>query len=101
MLGAIFEMGMGASGFCFEFDVASNNLTTILVTTAGAGARLWMAGQGRQRIRMATFCVLAGNGDFGGVSQWGDADLTPARMLCSEARRRRLSPGLTVPSLGG
>jgi len=73
--GTIFETGTGASGFCFAFDVASNKLTTMLAMTAGAGAGIWMAGQGAAADPQGNLYVLTGNGDFDGASQWGESFL--------------------------
>jgi len=73
--GTIFETGKGASGFCFAVDVATNQLTTMLATTAGAGAGIWMAGQGVAADAQGNLYVLTGNGDFDGVSQWGESFL--------------------------
>jgi hypothetical protein len=73
--GTIFETGTGASGFCFAFDVASNKLTTMLAMTAGAGAGIWMAGQGAAADPQGNLYVLTGNGDFDGMSLWGESFL--------------------------
>jgi len=69
--GTIFETGTGASGFCFAFDVASNNMSAMLAMTAGEGAGVWMAGQGAAADTQGFLYVLTGNGDFDGVSQNG------------------------------
>jgi hypothetical protein len=80
--GTIYETGMGAAGFCFAFDVASNTVSAMLATTAGEGAGVWMAGQGPAADAQGNLYVLTGNGDFDGVSQWGESFLklkyTPA-----------------------
>jgi hypothetical protein len=80
--GTIFETGTGASGFCFAFDVASNKMSAMLALTSGEGAGVWMAGQGAAADPQGFLYVLTGNGDFDGVSQWGESFLklkyTPA-----------------------
>jgi hypothetical protein len=73
--GTIFETGTGASGFCFAFDVASNTMSAMLAMTAGEGAGVWMAGQGAAADAQGFLYVLTGNGDFDGVSQWGESFL--------------------------
>jgi hypothetical protein len=73
--GTIFETGAGADGFCFAFDVASNTLSAMLAMTAGEGAGVWMAGQGAVADPQGDLYVLTGNGDFDGVSQWGESFL--------------------------
>jgi hypothetical protein len=80
--GTIYETGMGAAGFCFAFDVASNTVSAMLATTAGEGAGVWMAGQGAAADAQGNLYVLTGNGDFDGKTQWGESFLklkyTPA-----------------------
>src|SRR6516162_7692384 len=73
--GTIFETGMGASGFCFAFDVATNHVTAMLATTAGEGAGIWMAGQGAVAGPDGSLYVLTGNGDFDGLNQFGESFL--------------------------
>jgi hypothetical protein len=74
--GTIFETQAGvASGYCFAFDVASNTVSAMLATTAGEGAGVWMAGQGAVADAQGFLYVLTGNGDFDGVSQWGESFL--------------------------
>jgi hypothetical protein len=80
--GTIYETGAGASGYCFAFDVASNKLSAMLALTAGEGAGVWMAGQGPAADAQGYLYAVTGNGDFDGVSQWGESFLklkyTPA-----------------------
>ncbi len=81
--GTINETQAGvASGYCFAFDVASNTIAAMLAMTAGQGAGIWMAGQGAAADDQGFLYVLTGNGDFDGVSQWGESFLklkyTPA-----------------------
>jgi len=80
--GTIYETGVGASGYCFAFDVASNKLSAMLALTAGEGAGVWMAGQGAAADTQGNLYVVTGNGDFDGVRQWGESFLklkyTPA-----------------------
>jgi hypothetical protein len=64
-----------SSGFCFAFDVASNKVSTILAMTAGQGAGVWMAGQGPAADPEGFLYILTGNGDFDGMSQWGESFL--------------------------
>jgi hypothetical protein len=80
--GTIYETAPGASGYCFAFDVASNTLSAMLALTAGEGAGVWMAGQGAAADAQGNLYLVTGNGDFDGVSQWGESLLklkyTPA-----------------------
>lgn len=73
--GTIQETTNGAAGFCFAFDVATNSLATIMATTAGRGAGVWMAGQGPAADTDGDIYLITGNGDFDGVSQWGESFL--------------------------
>lgn len=73
--GTIYETGMGANGFCFAFDVASNQVSAMLAMTAGEGAGVWMAGQGAAAGPDGSLYVLTGNGDFDGKTQWGESFL--------------------------
>jgi hypothetical protein len=73
--GTIYETAAGASGYCFAFDVASNKMTAMLALTAGEGAGVWMAGQGAAADPEGNLYVITGNGDFDGVSQWGESFL--------------------------
>jgi hypothetical protein len=73
--GTVFETSAGASGYCFAFDVQSNSITTMLALTAGAGAGVWMAGQGAAADPDGFLYVITGNGNFDGVSQWGESFL--------------------------
>lgn len=74
--GTINETQAGvASGYCFAFDVASNTVTAMLAMTSGEGAGVWMAGQGAAADSEGFLYVLTGNGDFDGVSQWGESFL--------------------------
>ncbi|MFZ0440904.1 MAG: hypothetical protein WAL76_22465, partial [Candidatus Sulfotelmatobacter sp.] len=80
--GTTYETGAGASGYCFAFDVASNTVSAMMALTAGEGAGVWMAGQGAAADSQGYLYVTTGNGDFDGVSQWGESFLklkyTPA-----------------------
>ena len=73
--GTVNETGQGASGYCFAFDVASNKLSALLPLTSGGGAGVWMAGQGAAADPQGNLYVITGNGDFDGVSQWGESFL--------------------------
>ena len=73
--GTIFETNTGAAGFCFAFDAAGNKLTAMLALTAGEGAGVWMAGQGIVADPQGNLYVLTGNGDFDGVTQFGESFL--------------------------
>jgi hypothetical protein len=73
--GTIQETGDGASGFCFAFDVASNTVSAMMATTAGEGAGIWMGGQGAAADPEGNLYVLTGNGDFDGISQFGESFL--------------------------
>ena len=74
--GTIFETQAGvASGYCFAFDVATNKVSAMLALTAGEGAGVWMSGQGAAADPEGFLYVLTGNGDFDGVSQFGESFL--------------------------
>ena len=74
--GTINETEAGiAAGYCFAFDVASNTVSAMLALTAGEGAGVWMAGQGPAVDAQGYLYVITGNGDFDGVSQWGESFL--------------------------
>jgi hypothetical protein len=73
--GTIFETAVGASGYCFAFDGVSNKVTAMLALTAGEGAGVWMAGQGAAADAQGFLYVITGNGDFDGISQWGESVL--------------------------
>lgn len=74
--GTINETQAGvASGYCFAFDVASNTVSAMLAMTSGEGAGVWMAGQGAAADPEGLLYLLTGNGDFDGVSQWGESFL--------------------------
>jgi hypothetical protein len=74
--GTINETQAGvASGYCFAFDVATNSISAMLALTSGEGAGVWMAGQGPAADAQGFLYVLSGNGDFDGVSQWGESFL--------------------------
>ena len=47
----------------------------MVATTAGEGAGVWMAGQGVAADPDGFLYLLTGNGDFDGVSQWGESFL--------------------------
>jgi len=73
--GTVLETAAGASGYCFAFDVASNKLSAMLALTAGEGAGVWMAGQGAAADAQGFLYLITGNGDFDGVTQWGESFL--------------------------
>lgn len=74
--GTINETQAGvASGYCFAFDIATNKVSAMLAMTAGEGAGVWMAGQGAAADSDGFLYVVTGNGDFDGVSQWGESFL--------------------------
>jgi len=74
--GTIYETQAGvASGYCFAFDVATNKVSALLALTAGEGAGVWMGGQGPAADSQGNLYVITGNGDFDGVSQWGESFL--------------------------
>ena len=64
-----------ASGYCFAFDVATNKVTAMLATTAGEGAGIWMGGQGAAADSDGSLYVTTGNGDFDGITQFGESFL--------------------------
>jgi len=55
--------------------VASNQVSAMLALSAGEGAGVWMAGQGLVADPDGFLYVVTGNGDFDGVSQWGESFL--------------------------
>jgi len=71
--GTVQETAPGALGYCFAFDVATNALTAMQALTAGNGAGVWMAGQGPAADAQGNLYLITGNGDFDGVSQWGES----------------------------
>lgn len=73
--GTVFETVQGASGFCFAFDVASSKIASMLALTAGEGAGVWMGGQGIIADAAGSLYLTTGNGDFDGMSQWGESFL--------------------------
>jgi hypothetical protein len=74
--GTIFETQAGvASGYCFAFDVATNKVSAMLALTVGEGAGVWMSGQGAAADPEGFLYVMTGNGDFDGVSQFGESFL--------------------------
>jgi hypothetical protein len=74
--GTIFETQAGvASGYCFAFDVATNKVSAMLALTAGEGAGVWMAGQGPAVDKDGNLFITTGNGDFDGMTQWGESFL--------------------------
>ncbi len=74
--GTINETQAGvASGYCFAFDAATNTVSAMLALSSGEGAGVWMAGQGPAADARGFLYVLSGNGDFDGVSQWGESFL--------------------------
>jgi hypothetical protein len=73
--GTIYETAPGASGYCFAFDIASNTVSAMLAMTAGEGGGVWMAGQGAAADPQGNLYILTGNGDFDGISQWGESFL--------------------------
>jgi hypothetical protein len=73
--GTVYETASGASGYCFAFDVSTNRITAMLALTEGHGAGVWMAGQGIVADPSGYLYMITGNGDFDGVSQWGESFL--------------------------
>jgi len=74
--GTIKETETGvASGYCFAYDAATNRVTAMLALSSGEGAGVWVAGQGAAADPEGFLYVLTGNGDFDGVSQWGESFL--------------------------
>ncbi|AXC15480.1 putative autotransporter protein [Acidisarcina polymorpha] len=73
--GTINETDPGAAGYCFAFDVATDKETALFATTSGAGAGIWMAGQGAAADPDGNLYVITGNGDFDGAAQWAESFL--------------------------
>jgi len=71
--GSVQETAAGSSGYCFAFDVATNRVTTMMATTQGKGAGIWMAGSGLACDADQDCYAMTGNGSFDGVSQWGES----------------------------
>lgn len=71
--GSVQETAAGSSGYCFAFDLATNKVTTMIATTKGAGAGIWMAGSGLSCDANQDCYALTGNGGFDGVAQWGES----------------------------
>lgn len=71
--GSVNETAAGSSGYCFAFDLASNKVTAMMATTKGNGAGIWMAGAGLACDTDQDCYAMTGNGDFDGVSQWGES----------------------------
>ena len=66
-----------ASGYCFAFDVKTNKVAAMLALSSGEGAGVWTARQGAAADGEGFLYVPTGNGDFDGVSQWGESFLKP------------------------
>jgi len=73
--GTTLEVAAGASGYCFAFDVATNKMGPMLALTAGEGAGVWMSGQGAAADPQGFLYMTTGNGDFDGVTQFGESFL--------------------------
>jgi hypothetical protein len=74
--GTIIERQAGvASGYCFAFDVTTNKISVMLALTTGQGAGVWLSGQGAAADAQGLLYVITGNGDFDGVSQFGESFL--------------------------
>lgn len=71
--GTIYETDFGAAGYCFAFDVATNTLSAMQALTAGEGAGVWMGGQGPAADSQGYLYLVTGNGDFDGITQWGES----------------------------
>jgi hypothetical protein len=90
--GMVYETGVGAAGYCFAFDVATNKLTAMLPLTAGegAGAGVWMGGQGAAADDQGNLYLITLNGDFDGETQWGKS-FSKLRYTPAANGRRRTS----------
>ena len=71
--GSVNETANGSSGYCFAFDTATNKVTAMMATTKGKGAGIWMAGAGLACDKDSDCYAITGNGDFDGISQWGES----------------------------
>lgn len=71
--GSVNETAKGSSGYCFAFDTTTNQVTAMMATTKGKGAGIWMAGSGLACDKNNDCYAMTGNGDFDGVSQWGES----------------------------
>jgi hypothetical protein len=73
--GTVYETAGGAAGYCFAFDTYTNRFTALLPTTAGEGAGIWMGGGGPAADADGYLYLVTGNGDFDGMTQWGESFL--------------------------
>jgi hypothetical protein len=71
--GTVQETANGAAGWVFAFDCASNTIAAALAMSSGEGAGIWMGGQGMAADAQGFLYAITGNGDFDGVSQWGES----------------------------
>ena len=80
--GTVMEIGNNAAGWIFAFDCATNSIAAALATSQGEGAGIWMGGQGLAADEQGFLYAITGNGDFDGLTQWGESFLkvqyTPA-----------------------
>jgi hypothetical protein len=71
--GTVFETGNQAAGWIFAFDCATNSITAALAMSQGEGAGIWMGGQGLAADSQGFLYAITGNGDFDGITQWGES----------------------------
>jgi hypothetical protein len=71
--GTVQETGAKAAGWIFAFDCSSNAITASLALTQGAGAGIWMGGQGLVADDQGFLYAITGNGAFDGKTQWGES----------------------------
>ena len=71
--GTVLETASGASGWIFAFDCATNKITAALAMTQGAGAGIWMGGQGLAADSQGFLYAITGNGAFDGKTLWGES----------------------------
>ena len=71
--GTVQETGAKAAGWIFAFDCATNTITAALAMSQGAGAGIWMGGQGLVADQDGFLYAVTGNGDFDGKTQFGES----------------------------
>ena len=71
--GTVRETGNAAAGWIFAFDCNTNEITAALAMSSGEGAGIWMGGQGLAADAKGFLYAVTGNGDFDGMTQWGES----------------------------
>ena len=71
--GTVLETNTGAAGWIFAFDCATNTITAALAVSQGAGAGIWMGGQGLAADAQGFLYAVTGNGAFDGATDFGES----------------------------